>query len=544
MTDHDDTNKKCVVLCSAMNIYLGLSVGLSCYNKYILNLHKFPLFLLTCQFFFLFIICGVLIYTLLKPKLSKTPFWVTKISLSTYIKKLLPIGFLYGGDFILTNIAIANGPLAFVQMVKSGVPLIVLFFKLMDGDSQQIMNSTVILSMILLMCGQLLIYIHEVEFDWLCFTASVAALLVAGVKLNVIEKLLKHRKSAPTTPTAWDKNDIKSKEDDDTEETSAFIGMDSFSPAELMLTDSEDGEPSSSYFYDVDVGRDTNTYKENVELQIVETNKRHRVRVISNPQNGKIKHNVFESILNKLSAAHSEAENDSDSGINLIKKEQRKVLTLTEDIPLNDEQKEEQKRSRNEAISSTKHRKQKMHSMLAIFYFMPISWLTAITAFICFEYPQIKTESVFTESTEMVSLLFEYLLSAIIAVALNWCELFMIGRWNALSFCIFGVFKLICIVGASWLFFAHAFTMYSACGYCLCIVGVMVYNWSQIKDKSRVQKDMKQIYKACAKSMNRIECFKRNKRRLYTKIWSEFPQHDGNEERRSMYDYDSQSSSD
>ena len=156
-----------------------------------------------------------------------------------------------------------------------------------------------------------------------------------------------------------------------------------------------------------------------------------------------------------------------------------------------------------------------------------------------FEYPHIQRQSVFIESDQMFSLLFGYLVSAIMAFALNWCELFMIGRWNALSFCIFGVFKLICIVGASAIFFGHSFTFYSLLGYILCIVGVLCYNWSQIKNKRKVKKDIRQIIKAGYKSLQRMECFVRNKRRLYTKIWSEWPQ---NENDQNIWDYSDSSS--
>ena len=310
----EDTHRKCAIFCSAMNIYLGLSVGLNVYNKYLMNQHKFPLFLLTvspllisacnkkyshihqtqCQFFFLFIMSGALIYSLLRTKLSLTPFWISKISLSTYTTKLLPIGFLYGGDFILTNIAIANGPIAFVQMIKSGIPLIVLFYKLFERNAQSI-SSSVILSMVLLFCGQLLIYFHEVEFSWICFIASLCALFSSATKIFVIEKLLKTKKTAPSTPlndNSYSEHDIQSEgeqnklnQTSDNEETAAFIGLDNFSPAELILTDESEDE-GSSYYYNVDADKEAQK-KENVQLQFVETNQRNKVKIKPKESAGK-----------------------------------------------------------------------------------------------------------------------------------------------------------------------------------------------------------------------------------------------------------------
>ena len=130
----------------------------------------------------------------------------------------------------------------------------------------------------------------------------------------------------------------------------------------------------------------------------------------------------------------------------------------------------------------------------------------------------------------------QYVVSAVIAIALNWCELFMIGRWNSLSFCIFGVFKLICTIGASWLFFGHSFTAYSFMGYLLCIGGVLSYNWSQIKNKKKVRKDVNGVLKALLKLCHWDKCCKRTQKKIYTKLWSEFPEN-------TMYDDYSDSTS-
>lgn len=447
-------SKKCLVLCSAMNIYLGLSVGMSVYNKFILGLHKFPLFLLTVdilrplsityslcsypnphcicvlslslcvvhqnQFLFLFIASGTLIHSLLRPKLSSSPFWISRISLRTYLFKLLPIGLLYGSDFILTNIAIANGPLAFVQMIKSGIPLVVLLLKCFEPDSQSI-SSPVIFSMILLCGGQFLIFVHEVEFDWLCFITSICALISSGTKLYVVERLLKHKRPTPPSPrkssrssidrNRYDQDDIQNEgehrslrndEDAINGVTSTFIGIDSFAPAELELTDDEESNGGqSTYFYDVamDGVADRDTFREHVELQHVETDKRHSVRLVHSPtasqdddddgKGGNKKKDLFRSILERLSVDNirdSEDENAEieDAAMKRIESEKRKVSVFTEDIPLTSAQRWTLKA--NEAISSIpKLKKQKMHSMLALFYFMPPAWIIAVTAFlVCF----------------------------------------------------------------------------------------------------------------------------------------------------------------
>jgi len=354
-------------------------------------------------------------------------------------------------------------------------------------------------------------------------------------------------------------------EDDMNEDTAAtFIGIDSFSPAELMITDDDE----TPFFYDVDMDKINNqdTYREHVELQIVKTNKAKKMKITSSTspsiqnghetspheeshkngviQNGKSTKkdlNFFKKILDKLNTMNIESEddeNDNDLGMEIIKEEKKKVSNFMEDIPLNEDQKLENERFKfNQSISSKpRHKKQKIHSMLALFYFMPISWFTAVVAWIIFEYPQTQNDPIFNDTSLLIPLLFQYLFSAIIAIALNWCELFMISRWNALSFCIFAVFKLICIVGASWLIFGHSFTFMSFTGYIVCIFGVLCYNWSQIKNKKKVKKDLKSITKGICKSIKRMECFRRNRRNLYSKIFNEFPSNDPNDERSPIYD--------
>lgn len=499
-------------------------------------------------------------------------------------------------------------------MIKSGIPLIVLFYKMLERDysssnsshSQsthtQTITTPIIISMVLLCCGQLLIYIHEVEFNWLCFITSLCALFASGTKLLVIEKLLKHKKSisssisSPRSPSpTYNAKDIQNEgessklnvreeidEDEENEDTTAtFIGMDSFSPAELMITDDDE----APLFYDVDIDtiddKHINTmntndrYREHVELQLVKTNKAEKVKHISSGnenvngheltsshghdpphkngviQNGKSSTkkdlNFFKKILDKLNTMNLESdddENDNDLGMEIIKEEKKKVSNFMEDIPLNEDQKLENERKFNQSISSKRrNKKQKIHSILALFYFMPISWFTAMVAWTIFEYPQTQNDKAFNDTSLLIPILFQYLLSAVIAIALNWCELFMIGHWNALSFCIFSVFKLILIVGASWLVFGHSFTFMSFSGYLLCILGVLCYNWSQIKDKKKVKKDMKRISKALCKCMNKIECFKRNRRYLYSKIFNE-PSYDPNDERSPIYDDYSDTTSD
>ena len=132
----------------------------------------------------------------------------------------------------------------------------------------------------------------------------------------------------------------------------------------------------------------------------------------------------------------------------------------------------------------------------------------------------------------------QYFVSAIIALALNWCELFFIRHWTALTFSILSGVKLIVIIGASWLLLGHNITSKSLAGYVMVVVGVMLYNWSKIRAKhtqldsshhstvlSTVEFDLNLkscLQDICSKLKRTITTTARN-RKKYGKIWSDFP---------------------
>ena len=107
-----------------------------------------------------------------------------------YIKKLVPIGFLHGLDVLFTTAALTHGAIAFVEMIKSGSPVILLIEKFISGHHSNI-NSYTIISIVILCVGQILIYFHEENFSIVSFICSIIALITAGTRLYVIEILMK-----------------------------------------------------------------------------------------------------------------------------------------------------------------------------------------------------------------------------------------------------------------------------------------------------------------------------------------------------------------
>ena len=108
-----------------------------------------------------------------------------------YIYKLCPIGILYGFDIIFTTIGITYGPYAFVEMIKSGIPTVVLIFTCLSNNTDEgKIDFLRIISIIIITLGQICIYFTEVDFSWISFIFSLLALFTSSLKLIVIERLV------------------------------------------------------------------------------------------------------------------------------------------------------------------------------------------------------------------------------------------------------------------------------------------------------------------------------------------------------------------
>ena len=131
---------------------------------------------------------------------------------------------------------------------------------------------------------------------------------------------------------------------------------------------------------------------------MVETDNRHCVKLLPTTQRAdgesaaeRKDMRLFRAILNKRSADNMESSGDgdqveSDVTMRRLQQEKRKHSVLTEDIALTEhQQRQHRERQMLSSLSSTpRHKKQRIHSMLALFYFMPISWLTATVRFLKF----------------------------------------------------------------------------------------------------------------------------------------------------------------
>jgi drug/metabolite transporter (DMT)-like permease len=107
----------------------------------------------------------------------------------TYLRAVVPIGVLYSGSLVCSNLVYLYLSVAFIQMLKAAAPVAVLFaswaWGLKEPSWHAFLNIAVIVS------GVVLASLGEVEFGWLGFVFQVGGIVFEAVRVVMVEVLLK-----------------------------------------------------------------------------------------------------------------------------------------------------------------------------------------------------------------------------------------------------------------------------------------------------------------------------------------------------------------
>ena len=117
----------------------------------------------------------------------------------------------------------------------------------------------------------------------------------------------------------------------------------------------------------------------------------------------------------------------------------------------------------------------KLHPMLSLFYFTPVSALLIIPFQLWFESGAIAN-SAFVQAGMWEKTVGLIILGSLIAFALNTSELMMIQATSALTLCVFGVFKFLLVILASIILFSYKTTLINRLGISCAVLGVIIYN--------------------------------------------------------------------
>lgn len=123
----------------------------------------------------------------------------------------------------------------------------------------------------------------------------------------------------------------------------------------------------------------------------------------------------------------------------------------------------------------------KLHPLLSLAYFAPISAISLFIPMITIEIPKIAQSQFSAHPLEVTALI---LVGVVLAFSLNMIELYLLEASSALTLCVSGIVKLVIIILLSSLFFNYSFTTFNAIGISLCILGIIGYNYVRFKDQA------------------------------------------------------------
>ncbi|ROT34565.1 TPT-domain-containing protein [Sodiomyces alkalinus F11] len=106
-----------------------------------------------------------------------------------YLRAIVPIGLLYSGSLVCSNLVYVYLSVPFIQMLKSASPVAVLFVSWLWGVADP--NARTILNILVIVFGVALASVGEIEFSWLGFLFQVGGTCFEAVRLVMIQVLLK-----------------------------------------------------------------------------------------------------------------------------------------------------------------------------------------------------------------------------------------------------------------------------------------------------------------------------------------------------------------
>lgn len=182
--------------------YICVSAGLIAYNKYLINVDRFPFAICLVLLHALFCsACSAVLY-LIRPSLFPSlsdPAKKVNVDWDLMVKGALPIAVLFSAQLVLTNTAYLHSSVAFLQMMKEANLVLVYVFSLMAVLEKFSWRSVGILAFITFATS---LTIHgEMNFSWTGFSIQAFGQLFECGKIVLQAMLLSSagRKLDPLT---------------------------------------------------------------------------------------------------------------------------------------------------------------------------------------------------------------------------------------------------------------------------------------------------------------------------------------------------------
>ncbi|KAK2002689.1 triose-phosphate transporter [Colletotrichum falcatum] len=117
-----------------------------------------------------------------------------KMTGRVYLRAVVPIGLLYSGSLVCSNLVYLYLSVSFIQMLKAGAPVAVLFASWAWGVADPSMKT--LYNILLIVAGVALASFGEIEFSWIGFVFQMGGIVFEAIRLVMIQVLLKGDENA------------------------------------------------------------------------------------------------------------------------------------------------------------------------------------------------------------------------------------------------------------------------------------------------------------------------------------------------------------
>ncbi|KAK2001931.1 triose-phosphate transporter [Colletotrichum falcatum] len=111
-----------------------------------------------------------------------------------YLRAVVPIGLLFSGSLVCSNLVYLYLSVSFIQMLKSAAPVAVLLTSWIWGVANPSVKT--FYNILLIVAGVAIASFGEIEFSWVGFVFQMAGIIFEAVRLVMIQVLLKGDENA------------------------------------------------------------------------------------------------------------------------------------------------------------------------------------------------------------------------------------------------------------------------------------------------------------------------------------------------------------
>lgn len=159
------------------------------FNKWLLDTagFRYPIILTTFHLFFACLATQILART--NPSLLNVK--AVRMTGRIYLRNVVPIGILYSGSLVCSNLVYLYLSVAYIQMLKAGAPVAVLFISWLWGVQNPSLRK--LLNVLLITAGVALTSVGELQFSFVGFIYQIAGIVFEGLRIVLIEVLVSGR---------------------------------------------------------------------------------------------------------------------------------------------------------------------------------------------------------------------------------------------------------------------------------------------------------------------------------------------------------------